>query len=217
MSFSHPSYFSRDVPSKTSAGQRSIYNINDHLQTHYGSSSNSLLFRSVFLRYMKKRRPLLVLLLCVILISLSYLFMVSGGLQLKKHEMEREVLSAYRFRREKLLNTDKEEVLPTYSNKLKRLNKSIQNVIAYGKVSLLNDEIVSDSSVSNKDHAGKSDIKYNKKIQRKRKMYNSSQFLNDVYPENTFFDVQKQVDVRKENYNRPSKLNYEDENNHSSQ
>ena len=143
--------------------------------------------------------------------------MVSGGLQLKKHEMEREVLSAYRFRREKLLNTDKEEVLPTYSNKLKRLNKSIQNVIAYGKVSLLNDEIVSDSSVSNKDHAGKSDIKYNRKIQRKRKMYNSSQFLNDVYPENTFFDVQKQVDVRKENYNRPSKLNYEDENNHSSQ
>ena len=131
--------------------------------------------------------------------------------------MEREVLSAYRFRREKLLNTDKEEVLPTYSNKLKRLNKSIQNVIAYGKVSLLNDEIVSDSSVSNKDRAGKRDIKYNGNIQRKWKMSNSSQFLDDFYPENTFFDVQKQVDVRKENYNKPSKLNYDDENNHSSQ
>ena len=144
--------------------------------------------------------------------------MVSGGLQLKKHEMEREeVLSAYRFRREELLNKDKEEVLPTYSNKLKRLNKSIQNVIAYGKVSLLNDEIVSDSSASNKDHARKSDIKSNGNIQRKRKMFNSSQFLDDFYPENIFFDVQKQVDVRKENYNKLNKLNYEDENNHSSQ
>ena len=127
-----------NVTSKISEGQKSVYYLNDHQM-----SSNSLLFRSVFLRCLKKRRPFLVLLLCVILMSLSYLFAVSGGLQFKRHkileteyELYELLYTPHRFqRRDEILN--KEEVSIQYS-KLTRLNKSIQKVISYGKVSLLN-------------------------------------------------------------------------------
>ena len=89
---SYPSeHFTRNLTSKISTGQRDVYYINDHLSQC--GSSNSLLFRSAFVLYLKKRRPILVVLMCVILISLSYLFTVSGGLQFKTYKVERDDLS----------------------------------------------------------------------------------------------------------------------------
>ena len=146
---SYPSeHFTRNLTSKISTGQRDVYYINDHLSQC--ASSNSLLFRSAFVRYLKKRRPILVVLMCVILISLSYLFTVSGGLQFKTYKMKRDDLSTIHIRRDEVLK-EEEEVSIQYS-KLKRLNKNIQNVVSYGRVSLLNnDDSILASDISPKD------------------------------------------------------------------
>ena len=143
---SYPSeHFTRNLTSKISTGQRDVYYINDHLSQC--ASSNSLLFRSAFVRYLKKRRPILVVLMCVILISLSYLFTVSGGLQFKTYKMKRDDLSTIPIQRDEVLK-EEEEVSIQYS-KLKRLNHNIQNVVSYGRVSLLNnDDSVLDNNIS---------------------------------------------------------------------
>ena len=146
---SYPSeHFSRNLTSKISTGQRDVYYINDHLSQC--GSQNSLLFRSAFVRYLKKRRPILVVLMCVILISLSYLFTVSGGLQFKTYKMKRDDLSTIHIEKDELLK-EEEEVSIQYS-KLKRLNHNIQNVVSYGRVSLLNnDDSILASDISPKD------------------------------------------------------------------
>ena len=85
--------------------------------------------------------------MCVILISLSYLFTVSGGLQFKTYKMKRDDLSTIHIRRDEVLK-EEEEVSIQY-NKLKRLNHNIQNVVSYGRVSLLNnDDSVLDGNIS---------------------------------------------------------------------
>ena len=201
-------------------GQKNVYYINDNnQQTLCGSSSNSLLFRSVFLRYLKKRRPLLVILLCVILMSLSYLFAVSGGVQFKRHKiLERDILqNPQPFSSDEIL--DKEEISIQYS-KLTRLNKSIQKVISIGKVSLLNgDEKLSDGAISKTDSTADQSYSENRSndryIARKRQgkeiKLASSSNINEAA--NTF--NKDGIDLKVPT--KLSKLNYEDESSHSDQ
>ena len=200
------------MTSRTSTEHGDFY----HSNSNYGSS-NSLLFRSVFYRYLKKRRTLLVLLLCVILISLSYLFVVSGGLQFKRHKIGKELLSVPRVPYDEIIDT--EEVSIQY-NKLTRLNKSIQKVISYGKISLLNGEDQSKSNFLKNDNDVNSDIKKsaNDRYQMRRRngrMVSLSRLLNLTKPDNNFIMNPHQIDAK--NNTQHSKLNYEDEKNHSNQ
>ena len=203
-SSSYSSYFPRYV---TSADQGTIFydNIN------YGAS-NSLLIRSAFYRYLKKRRLLLVLLLCVILISLSYLFTVSGGLQFKKHKVGKELLSVPRFSYDEILNT---EAISVQYSKLTRLNKSIQKVISYGKISLLNeaDSLESNFSTLEKDVNG--DIKKFSTSGHQTRL-GLTKVINNTKDYNILLKSQKHHIDGQHNV-KSNKLNYEDEQNHSNQ
>ena len=206
--------------SGATGGQKNVYYINNpNHQTLCASSSNSLLFRSVFLRYLKKRRPLLVILLCVILMSLSYLFSVSGGVQFKRHKIvETDMLqNPERFSEDEIL--DKEEISIQYS-KLTRLNKKIQKVISIGKVSLLNgDENLSKSGLSKTDSTADQSYSENRLndryISRKRhgKEINAAISSNIIEADNTFNKEGMNLKVP----TKLSKLNYDDESSHSDQ
>lgn len=206
-SSSYTSYFPRYVTAKIPADQGNLFYDNKN----YGAS-NSLLIRSAFYRYLKKRRILLVLLLCVILISLSYLFTVSGGLQFKKHKIGKELLSVPRFPYDEILNT--EEISVQYS-KLTRLNKSIQKVISYGKISLLNEADSLENNFLNSDKDVNSDIKKFSTNGHPTRL-GSTQLINNTKDYNILLKRQKHhIDVK--NNVKSNKLNYEDEQNHSNQ
>ena len=75
---------------------------------------------------------MLVVLLCVLLMSLSYLFVISGGLQFKhptNYGQDRVINNVFsinnRLRQEELLNQEK---VSLQYNKLARLNQSIKKV-----------------------------------------------------------------------------------------
>ena len=223
----HPRY----VTSKISGGQKSVYYINDNHPHHPYSISNSLLFRPVFLRYLKKRRPMLVVLLCVLLLSLSYLFVISGGLQFKhpkSYGQDRIINNVFsinnRLRQEDILNQEKVSI--QYS-KLTRLNQNIQKVISYGKVSLLNniedEENLLKGSLSKSDNtADTSDIE--KQIRRRGyrpwRRNGKGVNLDHILESNNTFGIGLSTYKSEFDLKSPTKLgklNYEDEIQHSSQ
>ena len=228
---SHHHLQPRYVTSKISGGQKSVYYINDNHPHHSYSISNSLLFRPVFLRYFKKRRPMLVLLLCVLLLSLSYLFVLSGGLQFKhpKNMGNGRIINNVfsinnRLRREEILNQDKVSI--QYS-KLTRLNKNIQKVISYGKVSLLNniedEENLAKSSLSKSDNsADTSDIEKQIRSRGYRNWRRNGKGFNLDHnsDSNNTADISvsaHKAEVDHKSLSRLGKLNYEDESSHSNQ
>ena len=228
---SHHHLQPRYVTSKISGGQKSVYYINDNHPHHPYYISNSLLFRPVFLRYLKKRRPMLVVLLCVLLMSLSYLFVISGGLQFKhptNYGQDRVINNVFsinnRLRQEELLNQEK---VSLQYNKLERLNQSIKKVISYGKVSLLNNiedgENVLKSSLSKSDNsADTSDIEKEIRSRGYRTWRRNGKGVNLDH----ISESNNESDIGFSNYKsevyvkspiKLGKLNYEDENHHSSQ
>ena len=227
---SHHHLQPRYVTSKISGGQKSVYYINDNHPHHPYSISNSLLFRPVFLRYLKKRRPMLVVLLCVLLMSLSYLFVISGGLQFKhpqNYGQDRVINNVFsinnRLRQEELFNQEKSSLQYT---KLARLNQNIQKVISYGKVSLLNniedEENVLKSSSSKSDNSA--DIRdIEKEIRRGYRTWrrngkgvNLDHNLESNNESDIGFSSYKS-EVGVKGPIKLGKLNYEDEHQHSSQ